>query len=220
MARWPSRHPSVRRCVRTAHVKRTDPHEFHNYREFHNPHRFHNPDDRRPVTTTAESGVTSPRSSRQRVPGRTRLDFWLDLSLFLAFSLDYSFNFTGLTIHEWIGLGFGLSLLTHLTLHWDWVVRTTSRMFGRLAGRERLRWFVDLALLGAMTSCVASGVLISRAALPSLHLTPTGGAFWTGLHTTTADVTIVLVGLHVGLNWRWIVTVGRRILARPAAPTP
>ena len=105
----------------------------------------------------------------------------------------------------------------HLTLHWDWVLRTTSRVFGRLAGRERIRWFVDLALMVVMTLCVASGVLISRAAMPALGITPAAGPFWTGLHTTSADVTIALVGLHVALSWRWIVTVGRRIVRRYAS---
>ena len=43
----------------------------------------------------------------RKVPVRTRVDFWLDAALLVAFTLDYSFNFTGLTIHEWIGIGFG-----------------------------------------------------------------------------------------------------------------
>jgi cytochrome b561 len=159
----------------------------------------------------------APRIRRQRVPGRTRLDFWLDLVLFVAFALDYSFQFTGLSIHEWIGLGLGVALLVHVTLHWDWVLRTTKRVFGRLAGRERLRWLVDLALLFVMTLCVASGVLISRSALPVFGITPAAGAFWTGLHTTSADITVALVGLHVALSWRWCLTVGRRILRRKTA---
>ncbi|MCU1399513.1 MAG: hypothetical protein JWN62_2622 [Acidimicrobiales bacterium] len=161
-----------------------------------------------------------PRTRRRRIPGRTRLDFWLDSVLLVAFALDYSFQFTGLSIHEWIGLGFGIALLVHITLHWEWVLRTTKRLFGRLAGRERIRWIVDFALLFVMTLCVASGVLISRSALPALGIRPAAGAFWTGLHTTSADVTVALVGLHVALNWRWILTVGRRILRRnTATPT-
>ncbi|MCU1366785.1 MAG: hypothetical protein JWN39_2424 [Ilumatobacteraceae bacterium] len=156
---------------------------------------------------------------RHRIPGRTRLDFWLDTVLLVAFALDYSFQFTGLSIHEWIGLGFGIALLAHITLHWDWALRTSKRLFCRLAGRERIRWIVDFALLLVMTLCVASGVLISRSALPALGITPVADAFWTGLHTTSADVTVALVGLHVALSWRWILTVGRRIVRRSAATT-
>ena len=166
--------------------------------------------------------MTSPgvaTVSRRRVPARTRLDFWLDLGLLVAFTLDYSFQFTGLTIHEWIGIAFGVALLVHVTLHWDWVLRTTRRVFGRLAGREQIRWIVDLGLIVVMTLCVASGVLISRSALPALGLNTVPDPFWTGLHTTSADVTVVLVALHVALSWRWILSVGRRVLRRaPSAP--
>ena len=153
----------------------------------------------------------------RRIPVRTQLDFWLDLVLLIAFTLDYSFQFTGLSIHEWIGLGFGAALLFHVTLHWDWVLRTTKRLFGRLAERERVRWIVDFALLFVMTLCVASGMLISQSALPAIGWSPAGGAFWTGLHTTSADVTVALVGLHVALSWRWCLTVGRRMIRRKIA---
>ncbi|MFN8052619.1 MAG: hypothetical protein U0Q22_14325 [Acidimicrobiales bacterium] len=68
------------------------------------------------------------------LPARTRLDYWLDAALLVAFTLDYSFRFTGLTIHEWIGIGLGVALLPHVTLHWDWVLRTTLRLLGRLPG--------------------------------------------------------------------------------------
>jgi hypothetical protein len=49
-------------------------------------------------------------------------------------------------IHEWLGIGLGIALLLHLTLHWDWVVRTTRRLFSP-RGHDKLIWAVNLALL-------------------------------------------------------------------------
>jgi hypothetical protein len=66
--------------------------------------------------------------SRRRVPARTRLDFWLDALLLAAYTLAYSLGFTGIATHEWLGIGLGAALLVHLTLHWDWVVRTTRKL--------------------------------------------------------------------------------------------
>jgi hypothetical protein len=74
------------------------------------------------------------------------VDLVLDTLLFIAFGIAYTFNFTGLSLHEWFGLAFGLALLVHLTLHWDWVVRTTARMFST-NGRRRFMWLVNLLLL-------------------------------------------------------------------------
>jgi hypothetical protein len=54
-------------------------------------------------------------------------------------TLAYSLGFTGLAIREWLGLGIGLALLLHLTVHWDWVVRTTRRLLSR-GGRDQVIW--------------------------------------------------------------------------------
>ncbi len=161
-----------------------------------------------PPAPTAEA-VTA----RRRIPARTRLDFWFDGALPLAYILVYSLGFTGIAIHEWLGIGIGVALLLHLTLHWDWVVRTSRRLFRR-GGRDRLIWLVNLALLLVMTLCVLSGVMISRVALYQLGLSVPGGPFWSSLHSLTANLTLILVPVHVALRWRWILSVGRRLLSR------
>lgn len=85
----------------------------------------------------------SPRSRRSRLPARTRLDFWLDLAIFVAFTLDYAFRLTGLSVHEWIGLGFGLALIVHLTLHWTGCSRPRVDCSGHLpVGRNCGGWSI------------------------------------------------------------------------------
>ena len=113
----------------------------------------------------------------------------------------------------------GLALLIHLTLHWDWVVRETRRLFSP-RGHDKGIWLVNLALLLAMTLCVVSGILISRVALPQVGFSVLGGPFWSRLHVLTAEVTLGLVPVHVAVRWRWIVSVGRRMLTRRPAGRP
>ena len=150
---------------------------------------------------------------RRRIAARTRLDFWFDAVLLLGYTLAYSYGFTGIGIHEWLGLGLGLALLFHLTLHWDWVIRTTRRLASP-RGNDKLIWLVNLALLAGMTLCILSGILISRVALTYLVINLTRiGPFWSNLHSLTAEITLSLVPVHVALRWRWLVTVGRRLLA-------
>lgn len=169
----------------------------------------------------SSAAVTVDRvgASTSSLPRRTVVDFWLDLLLVVAFTFDYSFRFTGLTIHEWIGMVFVVLVPVHLTQHWDWVVRTTRRLVARwrTPSRESLRWAVDLLLLGAFVLCVASGLLVSQKALPALGLRPGDDNFWRGLHTTTADVSVALTALHVALSWRWGLTVAKRLFRRKAA---
>jgi hypothetical protein len=164
-----------------------------------------------PVTSPDREAAAVGR--RRRITARTRLDFWFDATLLLGFTLAYSYGFTGIAIHEWLGIGLGAALLLHVTLHWDWVIRTTRKLLSP-RGHDKVIWLVNLALLVAMTFCVASGILISRVALPSLGISPLAGPFWEQFHFRTADVTLALVPVHAALRWRWIAGVGRRLLTR------
>jgi hypothetical protein len=151
------------------------------------------------------------RSPQRAVVSRRSLfDFAFDALLLVGFGVAYTFNFTGLAIHEWFGLGFGLALLVHLTLHWDWVVGTTKRMFST-TGRRRLMWIVNLLVLIDLTLCIASGIMISAIAIPALgiHIVTHSG-YWESLHIRTAEVAIGLLAAHVALDWRWITTGARR----------
>ena len=143
---------------------------------------------------------------------RTRLDFWLDALLLVAYTLAYSLGFTGVATHEWLGIGLGVALLVHLTLHWDWVLRTTGRLL-RPGGRERFVWLVNLLLLVSMTLCIASGILISEVALPELGIHLPASSFWRQVHDTTATLTLILVPVHAAIRWRWIVGMVRRFAA-------
>src|SRR5580658_10375674 len=102
--------------------------------------------------TGATASPAPPARRRRRIAARIRLDFWLDAVLLLGYTLAYSYGFTGIGIHEWLGIGLGLVLLVHLTLHWDWVIRTTKRLFSP-RGNDKLIWAVNLALLFAMVLC-------------------------------------------------------------------
>ena len=156
--------------------------------------------------------VVSESLPLRRVAARTRLDFWFDAAILVGYTVAYSYGFTGVVIHEWLGIALGIALLLHITLHWDWVVRTTGRLL-RPRGPDKLIWLVNLALLVAMTLCVASGILISRVALPELRISlPLDDPFWGRVHSLTAEATLGLVPVHVTLRWRWIAGVGRRLV--------
>jgi hypothetical protein len=148
--------------------------------------------------------------SQRRVRARIRRDFVLDATIFVGFAVAYSFGFTGPAVHEWWGLALGAVLLVHLTLHWDWVVRTTLRLL-RPNGRDKLIWIVNLALLVSMTVCILSGVLISSFALPEMGVAISANGAWSGLHHLTAKLTLILVPIHAALRWRWIVSVARHL---------
>lgn len=145
----------------------------------------------------------------------TLKNFWIDIALFLMFIVDMNTHLTGIAVHEWLGILFGGSLIYHILLHWEWISNATRKLFGKLPTIQRIRYVADLALFAMMVIVVASGILISRDALPAVGITATGSRFWSGLHHVTSNMVIVLVGLHIALSWSWLVNAWSRCIWAP-----
>lgn len=155
--------------------------------------------------------MSGPRAKRL-----ARFDLVLDAALLVVFTLVYSIGFTGQSVHEWLGVAIGVVLLVHLTLHWDWVVRVSRNLVSR-RGRAKLPWLINLLLLVSMTLCVMSGIYISVVVLPDLGVSvgaPNAFGFWRRLQSLTANITLILVPIHVAMDWRWIVGVFRNLVRR------
>ena len=49
----------------------------------------------------------SPVRARGRLSGLAAFNYVLDLALIVAFLVDWNLRFTGLTVHEWLGIVLG-----------------------------------------------------------------------------------------------------------------
>ena len=73
--------------------------------------------------------------------------------------------------------------------------------------------FVDI------TTIILSGLMISESALPALGIALSHSGSWRMLHTLSADLFLILVGLHIALHWQWIASMVKRLLgASSGAP--
>lgn len=153
----------------------------------------------------------------------------LDSSMLLSFVGLVSWRLTGLAAHEWIGLALIALIFAHLFVHWHWVESSLARASrpDRPVGTGRRRPIVPLLLNGAlflaMGTVLVSGLVISKVVLPNA-LTPDDYLRWHGLHESSATLCVVIVGLHLALNWDRIraslraVARRRTRAARGAAP--
>src|SRR5215472_6005027 len=140
---------------------------------------------------------------------RARFLFWLDLVLLLVFALLQEPETTGLWGHEWISLGLAALLLLHLLVNWRWIVGALKR-YGVSAQRTRFNAWLNGLLYVTMVFTIFSGLVVSQFVLPTLGLTASDLKIWRQLHAFVAGLTLVVVGLHVALNWTWIANVIRR----------
>jgi hypothetical protein len=139
----------------------------------------------------------------------------VDAAIFVGFLLATAPRATGQTIHEWLGLAFGVGIITHLLLHWKWIVNVVRRFFSKLPGQVRINSILNSLLFVAMTLIIFSGIMISKIVLSTFGLSGSHDAIWRWLHTSATNAALVIVGLHVALHWKWIVGTIKRYAWQP-----
>lgn len=134
----------------------------------------------------------------------------LDLMMAITFVLLMNPRvLNGLPFHEIAGLIIGVAILIHIGLSYRWVVNTTKKIFDpKLPKKTRFSFLLNILLLISMATVIVTGILISRVVLPSLAVQ--GGNSIRGIHGFSADATLALVGLHIGVHWQWIISICKR----------
>lgn len=142
---------------------------------------------------------------------RTKLFLLLDIGITLAMLALLSVALTGLALHEWLGIAFIAVLVLHLLLHWQWISGATLRWLRSLSWQVRLTYLVDVMLFITMTLVIFSGLMISEIALPMIGLVSSRNFAWRAIHFASSNGVLVLVSLHLALNWRWITAAAWRL---------
>ena len=136
----------------------------------------------------------------------------LDILLAVLFILLFNNRvFSGQEFHEITGVAIGLVLIVHLGLNWRWIQQVTINFFiKKMSLKIRIKYLVDLLLFLAITFVIFSGILISKTIF--LGIRATDIAFFQSLHISIAYLTLMLVGIHIGLHWSWVMNVSKKIL--------
>ena len=145
----------------------------------------------------------------------TKTNVLVDAAIFVAFLLALDPRSTGIAIHEWLSIALIAAIVTHLLLHWQWIVQVTRRFFRRTSGKARLNYVVNALFFVSATTVIVSGLLISESALPALGIQVRIGGIWRQLHSLAANLSLFALALHVALHGSWIVDVVKRYIIRP-----
>lgn len=158
---------------------------------------------------------------------KTKTKLCLDIALTTAYVVAMEPRFTGETWHEWLGLALGGAVIVHLLLNWKWVFNVTRRFFHKLQRQVRISYLLNLALFVSFAAVILSGIMISRnfQTAATLGLSFEAQRTWRSIHAWAPQVALLVVGVHLGLHWQWIISTIRRYLPRirvhrPVSPQP
>ena len=96
-------------------------------------------------------------------------------------------------------------LIVHLLLSWDWITQITRRFIGRMNRQSRINYILNWLLFIDGTIIMLSGFMISELLIPALGIQLPHNFAWRSLHDLSANLFLILVGLHTALHWNWIV---------------
>lgn len=135
---------------------------------------------------------------------------WLiDLLLLTGFLLSFYLNFTGVAVHQWLGVFISLLAGVHLMMHWDWVKSVTARFIKGTNSRSRLFYAVDFFVMLGAVIILETGLMIST----WFNLALTDYSIWLDIHICSAIAVMALIVLKIGLHWRWVVNTTMKIFS-------
>ena len=161
--------------------------------------------------------VPAAREAAKPAAWRLKITFWLDVTMLMSICALQTVPFTGLVLHEWLGLAMVAMVLAHLLFAWSWIASQSRRFFTLPSIRARVNYLLNLSLFAAVTAVIFSGLLISQKAIPTLTHTkaaPDMDWRWDTLHNQFSALVLLLVGFHLAINWEWMLAAGQRIFRR------
>jgi hypothetical protein len=160
--------------------------------------------------------LVEARDSANPAQWRLKISFWLSMTLLVSVCALPAVPFTGLFLHEWLGLAIVGMVFAHLLLSWSWIASLSRRFFAAQSARARINYLLNLSLFAAVTATVFSGILISQQAIPALagKAPPDMDWRWEGLHSGFTLAVVILSGFHLAINWEWVLAAGQKVFRR------
>lgn len=93
----------------------------------------------------------------------------------------------------------------------------TKRLFKKVPFETRFNYFLNWLMFVLFVVATFTGVLISEAVLPLLGINVVIDSFWVDLHGQSANTMALLLGIHLAMHWKWIVTNVKKYVLRGRA---
>lgn len=148
---------------------------------------------------------------------RITVKLLLDIAMCLVLVLLYNSHVLTLDFHEIAGIAILGVFLIHILLNRSWVVSVGRKLFSRSTpARTKFSYWMTVLLVISFLLIVVSGLFISKVLFKGAFTNvPGGNGFWRDVHLFFSAVSLILVGIHLGLYWDVVRSFFRRYITLP-----
>jgi len=133
----------------------------------------------------------------------------LDIVMIIVLALLYNSHVAAMSFHEIAGLAICGLFIIHCLLNIKWITGISKRFFSKsLALKVRIGYIVNLLLSVIFIFAVISGIQTSQVLFPA----DSHGSVWRGIHHFCGAISIILVGIHLGLHWGFISGMFKKVI--------
>ncbi len=126
----------------------------------------------------------------------------LDIVMSVAFVLLFKKNVISMAFHEIAGICICVLFIAHHLLNKNWIVAVTKNIFKKdCKTKIRIQYIVDVLLLIDVIVMLFTGIGINKTVSKTLSFLPKSAQIY---HFFTAGLALILIGVHIGLHWKWI----------------
>ena len=124
-------------------------------------------------------------------------------------------RFTGLNLHQWLGIAAIAIAFLHLGMHWNWAKAVAARFFGKTSPQARSYFLLDGVLFGGITLITLTGLVISS----WFSLALTSYEAWRQVHVVASLVTMTALILKLALHWKYLAALLKpALVSKPNYP--
>ncbi|MHB8064428.1 MAG: DUF4405 domain-containing protein [Ruminiclostridium sp.] len=137
----------------------------------------------------------------------------LDLVMAVILVLLFNSHVSSMAFHEIAGLFICVLFIIHCLLNRKWITAITEKFFSKsLPPRVRFGYIINLLLLISFLLIIISGIKTSQVLFPSANAKDSP---WRNVHHFFAGISIILVGIHLGLHWNFVSNMLNKMIRVP-----
>lgn len=136
----------------------------------------------------------------------------LDSIMIIVLVLLYNKSAVNIQFHEIAGLIILGIFAIHLLLNYKWIIGITKKIASKnIPTKTKIGYAIDILLLICFLAIGVSGIIISKVVF---HFAE-GGMYGKTIHYFCSAISLILVGIHLGLHRRFITGMMNKIIKFP-----